>query len=177
MYGVGPRSLTPGTPRPWRPSTAQLDHTLAIERTLVAILRPGFAEPVQVTGWEGESEIRAWALPGSAFPDLVLRWRVDGRRGSWSVEVDRATESRAALRRKLVRYLMRREARMVLVVTTTQARAKNIARIASEIGAPVLVTTSAAIAEQQDPDVLDSIRRCRTRLSVATQAIATESIS
>ena len=171
LYGAGPKALTPGTPRPWRPSTAQLDHTLAIERALVALLRPGFAAPIEVVGWEGESEIRAWAPPGSPFPDLRLRWRVGDVQGYWYVEVDRATESRGAFRRKLVRYLSVQGAFAALVVTTTSQRAKNIATIAAEMGAPALITTATLIAGEADPRVIDILQKRTWPLSEATAAL------
>lgn len=171
LYGIGPRSRAPGSPPPWRPATAQLDHTLAVERALVSLVRAGTVGPLQVAGWHGEGEIRAWARPGEPFPDLRIDWRVGDATGSWQVEVDRATESRAALRRKFGRYLAAANSfDLVLVVTTSPARARNVAVLAHEVGAPVLVATSHDLLSMSDPLVLDAIHRRSHLLSEATLA-------
>ena len=102
LYGAGPRALTPGEPRPWRPSLAQLEHTLAVGDVLVALTRP--RPGLTITAWQGEAELRAWAAPGAPYPDARVTWEASGARGAWLVEVDRATESHAAWRRKVVRY-------------------------------------------------------------------------
>lgn len=164
LYGVGPAGLFDGE-RPWRPSLNQLAHTLAVGEAVVDLQRTGFAAPLQITGWKGEAELRAWVAPGSPFPDAEITWRhahVDGR---WHVEVDRATESRAVWRRKLVRYLTFGSEGPVLVLTTSGARARNLALVAAELGVWVLATTSDVVKVQLDPWVLDSRARQRRPLS------------
>lgn len=167
LYGAGPRALVPGEPRPWRPSLAQLEHTLAVGDVLVALThpRPGFA----VTGWQGEAELRAWAAPGAPYPDARVTWESSGTRGAWLVEVDRATESHGAWRRKLVRYLGARTGEPVLAVTTTTARAKAIASLAAEVGIDLLATPASAITSH---DVIAFDGRTRRVTTLASAASA-----
>jgi hypothetical protein len=168
LYSAGQRSVKPGEPRPWRPGVAQIEHTVAIGEVLVALTRAGFAAPITVTGWQGEAELRAWANPGDPFPDARVVWETDHGKGVWLVEVDRATESRPAWRRKLVRYLAADIRQPVLAVTTSAVRASGLAVAASEIGVDVLATTIADIRANLDPPVVDSIHRRRVPLSRAT---------
>jgi hypothetical protein len=168
LYGAGRAALNTAEPAPWRPSLAQVEHTLAVGQAVVALTRPGFAAPLQITGWQGEAELRAWAAPGWPYPDARISWTRDKRPGSWLVEVDRATESRAVWRRKLVRYLTANQSDPVLVLTTSQARATGLAVVAADLGVPLLATTLTAAVERDDPSVLDMRRRCRLPLSVAS---------
>lgn len=172
LYGAGRRALPEGAPAPWRPGLAQIDHTLAVGDTLLALIRPAFgAGDVQVTGWHGEAEIRAWSAPGAPIPDLRIEWRNDRQAGRWDVEVDRATESRAAWRRKLARYLADPRAQPVLTVTTSADRARGLARIAADVGALVWTTTASAVSAEPDPWVFDAVHRRRTTLVAATRAL------
>jgi hypothetical protein len=165
LYGAGPRALVPGEPRPWRPSVAQLEHTLAVGDVLVSLTRP--RPGVGITGWQGEAELRAWAAPGAPYPDARVTWEVGGARGAWLVEVDRATESHAAWRRKLVRYLAVVGAEQVLAVTTTPIRAKAIASLAAEVGVDLVATCGEAVAFADDPTVFDARTRRVTTLAAA----------
>lgn len=173
LYGAGRAALTVGEPAPWRPSLAQIEHTLAVGQAVVALTRPGFAAPLRITGWQGEAELRAWAAPGAPYPDARISWEHDAACGSWLVEVDRATESRTAWRRKLVRYLTANLPDPVLVLTTSQTRAKGLAVVAADLGVALLATTLDAALDHDDPPVLDTRRRCRLPLSAASGASST----
>ena len=164
LYGAGPRALTPGEPRPWRPSLAQIEHTLAVGDVLVALTRP--RPGLTVTGWQGEAELRAWASPGAPYPDARITWQADIATGAWLVEVDRATESRAAWRRKLVRYLAAGEVEPALVVTTTMARARSIAAVAVEVGVDLAATSACAVVADDNPTVFDA--RARRSMSLTS---------
>lgn len=159
LYGIGPKALRPDDPRPWRPGLAQLQHTVAVGEIVVALTRPGFAAPLTITGWQGEAELRAWSAPGMPFPDARVTWRAGDTAGAWLVELDRATESHAAWRRKLVRYLTNPRGGEVLAITTSAARAKALAATGSEIGVDVLATTTAAVRGTSDPLVYDARSR------------------
>lgn len=169
LYGAGPRSLVPDEPRPWRPSLAQLEHTLAVGDVLVALTRP--TADLTVTGWQGEAELRAWAAPGDPYPDARVTWEAVGAHGAWLVEVDRGTESLPAWRRKLVRYLATDvRADRVLAVTTGPRRARAIAHLAADIGVGLLATTAASARSDADPVVYDSLTRRVTTLTTASAA-------
>jgi hypothetical protein len=86
-----------------------------------------------------------------------------GRVGTWLVEVDRGTESRHALRRKFLRYL-HTPGREVLVVTTSDERARNIAVLARELGASVLATDQRALRVEARPLVYDALSGRRRRV-------------
>ena len=164
LYSLGPRGRAPDGARPWRPSIAQIEHTIAVGVALVAVTRSGFASPIEVVGWQGEAELRGWAKPGEPFPDACVTWRRGEIRGTWLVEVDRATESHAAWRRKLVRYLAHQRG-AVLALTTSPVRAKRIAMVASELGVDLVATTLHAVRAEDDPLVYDARRRCVCRLT------------
>lgn len=168
LYGAGPRALAPGDPRPWRPGLAQLEHTLAVGDVLVSLTRsrPG----VRITGWQGEAELRSCAAPGAPYPDARVTWEVGLTHGGWLVEVDRATESHAAWRRKLVRYLVAGTVEPVLAVTTTTARAKAIASLAAEVGVPLVATSADTIASQGADVVFDGRTKRVTTLASAVSA-------
>ncbi|GAC1442378.1 MAG: hypothetical protein NVSMB55_12940 [Mycobacteriales bacterium] len=165
LYGIGRAALLAGDAAPWRPGLSQVEHTLAVADAVVHLQRPGFAAPLQVSSWQGEAELRAWALPGAPFPDARLEWSGPAGPGVWLLELDRATESRAAWRRKLARYLAAPAEGLVLAATTSDARARNLAVLAADMGAPVLATTAAAIRDELDPDVYDARVRRRSPLS------------
>lgn len=161
LYSLGPRGRAPDGARSWRPSIAQLEHTIAVGEALVALTRPGFVSQIEVVGWQGEAELRGWTKPGEPFPDACVTWRRGEIRGTWLVEVDRATESHPAWRRKLVRYLAHQRG-TVLALTTTSVRAKRIAMVACELGVDLVATTLRAALVDLDPLVYDaSQRRCR----------------
>jgi hypothetical protein len=162
LYGAGRNAptLDPAYRDAWRPSDAQVLHTLAVGETLAALLVPGVLGSLAVTGWEGEAELRQWHEPGAALPDLRVRWSQGERSGAWPVEVDRGTEGRAAWRRKLTRYV-HTSYREILVVTTSDERARNLARIARELGAPAITTDLRALRSGSPVFVYDSIRGCR----------------
>ena len=164
LYSLGPRGRAPDGARPWRPSIAQLEHTMVVGDAIVALTRPGFAAPIEVIGWHGEAELRGWAQPGQPFPDAGVTWQRGSVRGAWLVEVDRATESHAAWRRKLVRYLAHQPG-TILALTTTPVRAKRIARVASDLGVDLLATTLAAVVTDDDPLVFDALQRRSRHLS------------
>lgn len=172
LYGRGRTGLAVGASRPWRPSLAQLEHTLAVGDALVALTRPGFAPGHTVTGWQGEAEIRAWARPGEPYPDLRVAWHHQGQPGAWLVEVDRATESRTAWRPKLVRYLNGQltshrggHGESILALTTSEARALGLAQLAAEVGVSMIATTMHQLGKTGDPWVYDSVLRTRRQLS------------
>ena len=167
LYSLGPAGRAPGEPAPWRPGLAQVEHTLAVCAAVCALTRPGFVHPVIITGWRGEAELRAWAEPGAPFPDAAIAWRTGQLTGVWWVEVDRATESRAAWRRKLVRYLTSSSDGTVLALTTSRARAVHLAAVAVETGIPLLSTTLASVIDEPDHLVFDTRTRQRLPLSAA----------
>lgn len=171
LYGAGRKALITGEPRPWRPSLVQADHTIAVADVLVSMTRPGFAQPLAITGWQGEAELRAWAQPGWPYPDARVTWRIGALRGAWLIEVDRATESRAAWRRKLVRYLSLPTDETVLAVTTSEPRAARIAAVAADVGVPLLATTQRAVTVGLDPPVFESDGPSPTVLSAATRRV------
>lgn len=162
LYGAGRNAaaVDPAYAEAWRPSDAQVLHTLAIGETLAALLTPGALGSLVVTGWEGEAELRQWHEPGAALPDLCVRWSHGDRSGVWPVEVDRGTEGRAAWRRKLTRYV-HTSYREILVVTTSDERARNLARLARELGAPAITTDLRALRGGSPVSVYDAIRGCR----------------
>jgi len=164
LYGVGRAALAVGQPRPWRPRPAQLEHTLAIGEVLGLLARPGRYGWLSVTGWQGEAELRDWAARGDPYPDLLVNWRVDGGAGSWCVEVDRGTESGPAWRRKLVRYLRARPTATILAITTSAARARNLAQLGVDAGVHVQALALTELIAGDPPEVYDS--RTRTRLSL-----------
>ncbi|HVB27796.1 MAG TPA: replication-relaxation family protein [Mycobacteriales bacterium] len=178
LYGVGRGAAPPGSPRPWRPGLPQLEHTLAVGAALVTLTRVDFAAPLACTEWQGEAELRAWAAPGAPYPDGRVGWTCGGRRGAWLLELDRATESRAAWRRKLVRYLVAGGGAgagaggVVLAVTTSAARARGLALVAADLGVPLLATTAAELHADPDPVVLDALERRRDRLVAASTRFA-----
>lgn len=167
LYGAGARTRRSGGARSWRPGVAQLEHTLAVGEAVVALTRVGFAAPVEVTGWQGESELRSWAVLGEPFPDARVTWRVGEVESAWLVELDRGTESRAAWRRKLVRYLMADLREPVLALTTSFQRANALAVVAADVGVDVLATTLEAVRRSDDPEVIDATGARRYRLSAA----------
>lgn len=159
LYGAGPRAsaIDPAYADAWRPPDSQLAHTAAVASTLAALVAPGRLGRLRITAWQGEAELRCWHQPGAPLPDLLLHWTNGTDEGAWAVEVDRGTESRGLWRRKLVRYLHARRMQ-VLVVTTSDERARNIARLAHDQGAPALTTHLAALQSGQPPMVYDAIR-------------------
>lgn len=165
LYSIGRLALQPNEPRPWRPGLAQLAHTIAVGEAVVVLTRQGFADPLVVTGWQGEAELRAWARAGAPFPDARVTWRAEDMTGTWLVELDRATESSAAWRRKLVRYLTFPSGGTVLALTTSTARAKTLAGVASDVGVDLCATTFDAVGAELDPYVYDARRRARRRLT------------
>lgn len=165
LYGIGRAALLAGDAAPWRPGLAQLEHTLAVADAVVHLQRPGFAAPLQITSWQGEAELRAWAAPGAPFADARLTWSAPSGSGVWLLELDRATESRTAWRRKLARYLSSPGDELILAVTTTTARAEHLAVLAADLGAPLLATTTAAVRDDLDPSVYDARVRRRRLLS------------
>jgi hypothetical protein len=164
LYSAGPRGLRSSDARPWRPSLAQVEHTVAVGYTIVALTRSGFVPGLRATGWQGEAELRSWAAPGEPFPDARVTWERDGAPGAWLVEVDRGTESRSAWRRKLVRYLISATTETVLAVTTSQRRAAGLAAVAADIGVDLIATTTEDIVHD-DPNVIDARTLTRARLS------------
>lgn len=166
LYGAGRRALTPGEPRPWRPSLAQLEHTLAVGDVLVSLTRP--RPELIVTGWQGEAELRAWAVPGAPYPDARVTWRIGDTLGAWRVEVDRGTESQGAWRRKLVRYLSSPGGETVLAITPDSRRARAIAVVAAEVGVRLAAVAQPSLA-LDDPLVFDAATRRLIPLIVASK--------
>jgi len=157
LYGAGRRAsaIDPAYADAWRPPDFHLAHTLEVGDTLAALLAPGRLGALSVNEWKGQAELLTWHCPGDAMADLAIRWTCGARAGSWLVEVDRGTESRHALRRKFLRYLHAPE-REVLVVTTTEERARNIALLARELGAPALTTDRRSLNAENVPQVYDA---------------------
>jgi len=158
LYGAGRNAsaMDPAYAAAWRPPDFHLAHTIEVGDTLAALLTPDRLGSVAVTDWKGQAELRTWHCPGDAMADLAIRWTCGARVGSWLVEVDRGTESRHALRRKFLRYLHTPD-REVLVVTTTDDRARNIATLARELGVPVLTTDRRTFHMQTPPLVYDAL--------------------
>lgn len=181
LYTVGPAALAPGQDRPWAPSLGQLGHTLAVGETLLQLLTPRLAPGIQITGWQGEAELRGWAKPGHPHPDLRAHWQADhtapgegGEGCGWlEVEVDRGTEAGPAWRRKLTRYLTHTPDATVLAVTTSDTRARNIAEIAHGLGVHLLALDAAALATGGDPLVYDTRGRRHRPLSHALTTTTT----
>lgn len=87
------------------------------------------------------------ALPGAPLAEAVtVPTTLRHLTGQLSVEVDQGTEAGGAWRRKLARYLTFQPTAQILVVTTSDTRARNIARMARETGSVVLATTHIGIA-------------------------------
>jgi hypothetical protein len=157
LYGAGrsaPR-IDPAYREAWRPSESQLAHTVAVSATLGALARPGALGAIEVTEWYGEAELRTWHEPGAPVPDLLLRWVHGTASGRWAVEVDRGTQARAAWRRKLVRYVHAPQ-RQLFVVTTSDERARNLARLAREMGVNALTVDRVAISADAPFHVYDA---------------------
>jgi hypothetical protein len=162
LYGLGRRAgaIDPSYATPWRPSDTQVLHTIAVVDTLVALHAPGRLGALALSAWQGEAELRAWHEPGAAVPDLLVRWNGTAGEGTWAVEVDRGTEARGAWRRKLVRYFGAAPGAM-LVVTTTDVRARNLAILARELGVPALTTDRESLAADSTLVVYDAVKGCR----------------
>jgi len=165
LYGAGRRApvVDPAYADAWRPPDFHLAHTIEIGDTLAALLTPGRLGAITVTDWKGQAELRTWHKPGAAMPDLSVRWASRNQSGAWDVEVDRGTESRHALRTKFLRYLHTPD-REVLIVTTSDERARNIAILARELGAAALTTDRRALRTAEVPRVYDA-RFGRRRLA------------
>jgi hypothetical protein len=165
LYGAGRKAsaLDPAYTDAWRPPDFHLAHTIEVGDTLAALLTPGRLGGIAVNEWNGQAELRTWHKPGDPMPDLCVRWMSGGRVGTWLVEVDRGTESRHALRRKFLRYL-HTPGREVLVVTTSDERARNIAVLARELGASVLATDQRALRVEARPLVYDALSGRRRRV-------------
>lgn len=157
LYGAGPKAsaINPAYADAWRPPDFHLAHTIEVGTTLAALLTPGRLGGIVVTDWKGQAELRTWRKPGEAMPDLSIRWIAEARAGDWDIEVDRGTESRHALRRKFLRYLHAPD-RQVLVVTTSDDRARNIALLARELGTEVLTTDRRMFQSEALPLVYDA---------------------
>lgn len=91
--------------------------------------------------WQGEAQLRGWARPGEPFPDARLVLQSDGVRVALLLEVDLGTESRAAWRTKLGRYLSCPLPGVLLAVTTTPARARRLVAEAGALGVAMSATT------------------------------------
>jgi hypothetical protein len=129
-----------------------------VGRVLVALLRAPTLGDRDITGWTGEAALRTWARTGEPIPDLEIRWRRHAtdsvssnersNDGRWHVECDRATQSRGVWGRKLARYLAFRPGEPVLVVTTSEERAHNLADLANKAGVPLRATTMGALEDE-----------------------------
>jgi len=157
LYGAGRKAsaIDPAYADAWRPPDFHLAHTIEVGAILAALITPGRLGELVVNDWKGQAELRTWHRPGDAMPDLSVRWTAGTYVGAWLVEVDRGTESRHALRRKFLRYLDSPH-REVLVVTTTDERARNIALLARELGALALTTDRRMLQSQTPVSVYDA---------------------
>jgi hypothetical protein len=169
LYGAGRKAsaIDPAYADAWRPPDFHLAHTVEVGDTLAALLTPDRLGALSVTSWRGQAELRTWHRSGDAMADLAVRWSCGARVGAWLVEVDRGTESRHALRRKFLRYLHAPE-REVLVVTTTDERARNIAILARELGASVLATDRRTLCADRLPQVYDAMSGRRRPMDAIT---------
>lgn len=172
IYETGPRAgrIADGYRDPWKPPIVQLEHTLAVGDTLRELCRPGRFTCLGVVGWQGEAEIRSWAKVGQPYSDAAVQWRSATMNGGWWIELDRGTETSKTWRNKLLRYALAHldgPGHAVLVVTTSDARAHNLARAGRDIGVHVLATTTRDLTDRDDPQVLDSRRDFRLMLSTA----------
>lgn len=172
IYETGPRAgrIADGYRDPWKPSIVQLEHTLAVGDTLRELCRPGRFTGLGVVGWQGEAEIRSWTKVGQPYSDASVQWRSATTSGGWWIELDRGTETSKTWRSKLLRYLLANldsPGHAVLAVTTSDARALNLAKAGRETGVHILATTSRGLSEVDDPRVLDSHRDIRPKLSAA----------
>ncbi len=159
--------VDPGLAGGWRPALAAVEHTVAVGRVLLAGHAAGLAPPLVVTGWRGEAELRAWALPGEPLPDAALSWVAAGRRGEWLLEVDRGTEGRGQWERKLARYLDVPRHALVVVVAPCPARARRLAQLASGTGVPLVSLTAAEWLTPARGGAAAWSARHRCRLSLA----------
>lgn len=159
LYGAGRNAsaLDAAYANAWRPPDFHLAHTIEVGATLACLVAPRRLGSITVDQWKGQAELRSWHGPGDAMADLHIRWACGAVAGAWHVEVDRGTESRHALRRKFLRYLHAPDLD-VLVVTTSDERARNIAVLARELGAAVLTMDRRALHAQAPPVVYDSLR-------------------
>ena len=170
LYGAGRRAtaIDPAYADAWRPPDFHLAHTVEVGDTLAALITPGRLGEIAVQGWKGQAEIRTWHKAGEPMPDLSLQWTCATRAGAWLVEVDRGTESRHALRRKFLRYL-HAPGREVLVVTTGDDRARNVALLARELGASALTMHQRALYSDGVPEVYDAILGRRRPMDAIAQ--------
>lgn len=165
LYGAGRNAsaIDPAYADAWRPPDFHLAHTIEVADTLATLLAPGRLGAISINGWKGQAELRTWHKPGDALPDISVRWQSGPHAGAWPVEVDRGTESRHALRRKFLRYLHAPDGQ-VLLVTTTDERARNIALLAREVGVCALTTDRWRLRGQGPPVVYDALFGRRRRL-------------
>jgi hypothetical protein len=162
LYGAG-RNATAFDPAyrdAWRPSDAQLAHTLSIAETLAALIRPASSARSSSPAGEAKPNSAPGTSPASPSQTSTSAGRAATAEGGWHVEVDRGTESRNAWRRKLLRYLHAPN-RQVLVVTTSDERARNIATVARSLGVPALTTDIAALRSDAVLLVYDVVKGCR----------------
>ena len=169
LYGVGSKAglIDDAYRRPWRPPLIQTHHTLAVEEMLLALHEPSFLAPLEVLAWQGEAELRTWAEPGEPYPDLRINWRRLDSDSAVDVEVDRGTQGRGAWQRKLARYLLRGRLPL-LVLTTSDQRARNLAVLGGAVGVRLLALGRDDLQDPR-PHAYDALRRQRRPLG---QAIA-----
>lgn len=140
--GARARMLDPAYAGGWRPPLVQVEHTVLAGELLARLVTREW-DGLAIVGWQGEAEVRQWTAPSDPRPDAIVDWHDRHGPGRWYVEVDRGTEAQGAWRRKLVRYFATADGSRaaVLAITTRPDRARAIARLAADVGVPLLATT------------------------------------
>lgn len=91
--------------RSWRPSTAFLEHRLAITDVWVALAAAERRKLLRLQAFQSEPD--SWPLTGSdsdVRPDAAARLVAGGFEVSWFIEVDRGTQSPRVIARKCQAY-------------------------------------------------------------------------
>lgn len=130
--------------RPWTPGTLFLAHTLAIAELYVCLREAERAGQLELPVFLAEPA--AWqrtASLGTIKPDAYALVAFGDIEDAWWIEVDRATESRNTLRRKLSLYLLATQAgvtgpdgitpRVLITVPDTQ-RLETVREILADLG-------------------------------------------
>lgn len=131
---------------PWSPGLAFLKHTLTVSELYVRLVEAQRAGTLAVG--EFLAEPAAWfsnGMGGVLKPDAYAVLRLRSVEDSWAIEVDKATESLATLRRKLLAYVDFAHAGQVgpdgvtprvLVTVPHQARLKAVHGLVADLPEP-----------------------------------------
>lgn len=151
VYALGPagsRLITDGRRRLTEPSLLFLDHTLGLAEARIALVRAARDGQLELTGVEVEPTCwRRYTGPGGAAefvrPDLHVVTANGAYEDCWFLEIDRGTESPAAIGRKCRAYQAywrtgREQEQhgafpLVVWVAPDEARAQRIAKVISGV--------------------------------------------